>query len=231
MKALHRIARFRRWLTRPETRVSLHIPHQWHGSDYGGWCICTTDLSNDSVVYSFGVGDDITFDLSLISSYSLHVHAFDPTPRSLEWIKHQQLPSKLHFYPYGLAAYDGLAPFRQPANPNHVSFSMEIQPDSNAELIQAPVRSLATILSELGHTKIDILKMDIEGAEYSALPTILNAQAEIRQILVEFHHRFKTFSWNDTKKAIRQLKQSGYAIFFASKTGTEFSFYNTKYLK
>jgi hypothetical protein len=42
----------------------------------------------------------------------------------------------------------------------------------------------------LSHQKIDILKMDIEGAEYSALKNMMNSGINISQICVEFHHRF-----------------------------------------
>src|SRR5215217_3108537 len=36
------------------------------GSRYGGWTIPTSLLSSDSICYSAGVGEDVTFDLALI---------------------------------------------------------------------------------------------------------------------------------------------------------------------
>ena len=68
----------------PEANVaSLHL-----GSIYGGWTICTeAGLGSDSVIYSVGVGEDISFDLDLIKTFGCQILAFDPTPRSINWIK------------------------------------------------------------------------------------------------------------------------------------------------
>jgi hypothetical protein len=52
------------------------------GSDYGGWDVVLDGITKDSVVYSFGIGDDASFDLELIDRYNLVIHAFDPTPKS-----------------------------------------------------------------------------------------------------------------------------------------------------
>ena len=39
-------------------------------------------------------------------------------------------------------------------------------------------------------SRIDILKMDIEGAEYDVIDDIINSPVPIAQVLIEFHHRF-----------------------------------------
>jgi hypothetical protein len=39
------------------------------------------------VVFSFGVANDIRFDTGVIDHFGCTVHAFDPTPRWVEWIK------------------------------------------------------------------------------------------------------------------------------------------------
>lgn len=51
------------------------------GSDYGGWDVVTTSIDNHSIVYSFGVGEDASFDTALIEKFNLTIHAFDPTPK------------------------------------------------------------------------------------------------------------------------------------------------------
>merc|ERR1712070_537593 len=52
------------------------------GSDYGGWSVVLDLLSPHSVIYSFGLGQDISWDLELIKASGAHVHGFDNTPRS-----------------------------------------------------------------------------------------------------------------------------------------------------
>lgn len=151
-----------------QRRQVVH-PVERHGSDYGGWTLLAGSLQADSIVYSFGLGDDISFDLALIEKYGLTLHAFDPTPRSVAWIQRQHLPEGFLFNNVGLASYDGMASFRAPTNACHVSYAMIEAAIEASETITAPVRQLATLMQERGHNRIDLLKMDIEGAEYAVL--------------------------------------------------------------
>src|SRR5688572_23117678 len=200
------------------------IPVQRHGSLYGGWTLCPTGIGENSVIYSFGVGEDISFDCAVSHAFGCSVHAFDPTPKSLEWVSRQQLSSGFQFHPYGLAAYDGVANFRPPSDPRHVSYSMIDVPAVPGGAVSFPVRRLKTLLHELGHGAVDILKMDIEGAEYDALDDILRSRIDVRQILVEFHHRFDRTKVKRTRSSIEQLQNAGYFIFDVSPTGEEYSF-------
>jgi hypothetical protein len=79
-------------------------------------------------------------------------------------------------------------------------------------------------MGELGHDKIDLLKMDIEGAEYSVLADLLASHIRVDQLLVEFHHRFPEVGVNKTKGAIKALNAAGYRIFSVSPSGEEFGF-------
>jgi hypothetical protein len=79
-------------------------------------------------------------------------------------------------------------------------------------------------MSELGHRSIDILKMDIEGAEYQVLEDVLTSEIRPHQILVEFHHRFATGGIENTRHALGRLKAAGYRLFSVSPTVEEFCF-------
>jgi hypothetical protein len=94
------------------------------GSDYGGWSIAPAAISSEAVVYSFGIGEDISFDLALIKRFGIVVHAFDPTPRSIAWVHRQDLPASFRLHGYGLADFDGEAVFAPPADPTHVSHAI-----------------------------------------------------------------------------------------------------------
>lgn len=194
------------------------------GSQYGGWSICPDHINNTSIVYSFGVGEDISFDMEIINKFHCNVYAFDPTPKSIEWLKKQNLPKEFYSYGYGIANYNGIATFYMPANPNHVSCSINKNITKNNSNVDVNVKKLATILNELKHKNIDILKMDIEGSEYLVLEDMLNSNIFPKQILVEFHHRLEKGGIKKTRECIKNLNMHGYQIFDISDSNEEYSF-------
>lgn len=56
------------------------------GEHYGGWVVPISVLSESSICYCAGVGEDITFDLALIDTFGCDVFAFDPTPRAVRHV-------------------------------------------------------------------------------------------------------------------------------------------------
>src|SRR5688572_10904221 len=205
-------------------RADLHVPLQQHGTDYGGWTFCPKGLGCDSVLYSFGVGTDISFDLGVIGTFGCELHAFDPTPKAVAWIHRQPLPPQFMFHEFGLAAYDGFAQFQPPSNQEHVSFSMVSSSNSLGSGCTLPVRRLTTVMEMLGHPCVDLLKIDIEGAEYDVLCDFVRARPNVRQILVEFHHRFSPSHVARTRQAICSLREAGYGIAYVTPTGEEYTF-------
>jgi FkbM family methyltransferase len=195
----------------------------WLGNAGGRWCVCPGNLSASSIVYSFGVGEDISFDLALIERFGLRVQAFDPTPQSIEWLQTQTAPRDFVFHAYGVADFDGNCAFLPPENPAHVSHTI-VKRESSRPAIEVPVRRLGTIMKMLGHEQIDLLKMDIEGAEYGVLADMLSSGIPVKQLLVEFHHRWPHIGVQKTKQAIRALNEAGYRIFSVSPSGEEYSF-------
>jgi FkbM family methyltransferase len=192
------------------------------GSRYGGWNVAIGHLTNKSIVYSFGIGEDLSFDIALIHRFGLFIHAFDPTPKSIGWVHKQVLPESFIFHDYGLGDLDAEVNFYPPDNPNHNSYSMVKRSDIMIKPIHCRVKRLEKIMKELGHNNIDLLKMDIEGAEYQVIDDILNANLRPIQILVEFHHRFPNIGFNKTINALRKLTDNGYVIFSVSPSGEEF---------
>jgi FkbM family methyltransferase len=202
----------------------ITCPKERFGSAYGGWDIVTERITADSVVYSFGVGEDASFDLALIRRFALKVHAFDPTPKSIAWVKSQSFPSDFIMHEYGIADFDGVIAFNPPENDTHVSHTILERPSTKGRAIEVAVKKLSTIMEELGHDKIDIMKMDVEGAEYDVIRDLENTGIRPRQILVEFHHRFPTVGNRKSVDAIKRIRNMGYELFSISASGEEFCF-------
>lgn len=192
------------------------------GSPYGGWVCQTAELRSESVAYSFGVGTDISFDLELVALTGCTLHAFDPTPDSASWIRQQGLPANLHFHGFGLADRDGELIFRRPDIPGYFSPSAAFGYPGAGE--RFPVHRLATIMKKLGHSSIDLLKMDIEGSEYAVIENMCAEAIFPRQLLVEFHHRMAGIGIGKTKASLNQLRQAGYWLASVSPRGEEFTF-------
>lgn len=204
--------------------VQIDVPVVALGSEYGGWSISPRGLGRDSVVYSAGIGTDISFDLALIEAYGVAVHAFDPTPGSIAWLEAQSLPGCFRWKQVGIAAYDGQATFFPPENPEFISHTMLPRTTAGDPAIQVEVRRVSTLMRELGHERVDVLKMDIEGAEYEVIDDILATGPAVPQLLIEFHHRFSGVGIERTRQAVTALNAAGYRIFFASDTGEEYGF-------
>jgi FkbM family methyltransferase len=204
--------------------IQVEVPKLRLGSEYGQHCICTRGLTSETIIYSFGIGKDITFDLSLIERFQTTVHAFDPTPEVRSWLSSQRLPAEMKIYPWGLAHYDGTALFYPPPDPAHISHSMVQRLNSTENPVEVSVLRLGTIMARLGHTKLDVLKLDIEGAEYDVIQDLLASAVRPRQLLVEFHHQRKKIAFEMTRQAISRLNDHGYFIFDISDRAREYSF-------
>ena len=194
-----------------------------YGGDHG-WVVDESLLNKESVIYSVGVGSNIDFDLELINSFGATVHAFDPTPRSIEWVKGQQLPRQFIFHPFGLSAENGHMEFLPPSKASSTHFSPIDRYGDTNNVVRAPVKDIDTIASELNHKEIDLLKMDIEGAEYEVIEALPKNRVAINQILIEFHHMYKGIPISKTVDAISALNNLGFELFNISQRTYEFSF-------
>ena len=213
-------------------RGLMKLPVKWFGHVNAGFYVADDTFSDKTVVYSFGIGEDVSFDEALIELFGCTVYAFDPTPKTKEFLSKRESSEKFLFFDYGLYNLNGFIEFYLPPNPNHVSgttYNRWVDREDEIKMIQVPVRSFGTIVKELRHDLIDILKMDIEGSEYVVLDDILSSGVKIKQILIEFHHRFKGVGIRRTKEAIKKLRNNGYEIAAISNSKEEYTFVKSDY--
>ncbi len=198
------------------------------GSGSGAWTACLDGIDAHSVVYSFGAGTDISFDLDLHRLTGAQVHIFDPTPRSVAWMGDQHLPEGVEFHDFGIGDHDGTARFYPPrrATSSHFSPVRRYRGTEDDEGLTAPVYRLSTIARKLGHDRIALVKMDIEGGEYDVIADLVAAPMPIGQFLVEFHHAYATIPLERTVKSVEQLAALGLTCFHISERTYEMSFIN-----
>ncbi|XP_078482417.1 putative methyltransferase-like protein 24 [Ciona intestinalis] len=147
-----------------------------HNGD-GSYEICFEDKywplqsssSHKCLVYSFGIGGDISFDEGLANK-GCEVHSFDP---STEWEDGRVFPSGVTFHKIGISDKD-------------------LDADENGW----KMRTLKTILKELGHSGrvLDVLKVDTDapdggGFEDRLMQELLDTGLHkcVRQLTMEIH--------------------------------------------
>jgi FkbM family methyltransferase len=198
---------------------------QWLGTEYGGFYLDKSLLGTSSNLFSFGVGEDISFDLSVSKLGIQRIYLFDPTPKSIDFIKGMNLPENFQFYPVGISDKDEYADFFLPKNVNNVSGGLSVHKQLDAKkIIRVQLKRLFTIIKELDVQRIDVLKMDIEGSEYKVLKGILLEKIFPVQICVEFHNSFYKNGKKLFKDILNLLKENDYEVGAVSKSGNEYLF-------
>lgn len=210
------------------------------GTKYGGWVIPDSGFLNDkSIIYAVGAGEDISFDVGVVQEYGSEVHIFDPTPRAKEHydylvygiksgkdvlinggpekysISEDQL-SSIFFHQIGLWNEKDSLKFFVPRNSSHVSHSL-LNLQQTDDYIMVDVDCLRNIMQELDHTKIDLLKLDIEGAEYKVLESIIEDNIDVRVLCIEFdevNNPLDDMYRNRIDEILKRITDFGYKIVF-----------------
>lgn len=206
------------------------------GTKYGGWIIpVDAGLSADSICYSAGAGEDISFDCALVERFHCRVRVIDPTPRAIQHFGNLEQAvmsgqrfsvnnsnedyysvtaedfKRLRFVPVGLSDRDSELKFYLPKNPAYVSCST-VNLHKTEEYFTAQCFRLSSIMQQLGDTSIDLLKMDIEGAEYAVIRDMVATKLLPRLLLLEFdeaHTPLDNEASTRIKHHIKVLEQAG----------------------
>jgi FkbM family methyltransferase len=175
------------------------------------WTIRVGALNSNSVVYSGGVGGDISFELDLVRRIGLSIVIFDPSPIALETIRqHASDPEmqRIEFNPVGLAAESKSLRFEA----SNVPGEWQIAAGENLGSREIRCTTIPSEMERHGHKKIDLLKLDIEGFEYQVLKNCLENHLDIGQICVEFHDFFPNIRRMTTVESILALRKEKFSI-------------------
>ena len=216
------------------------------GTPYGIGVIPKNFLNSQSICYSAGAGEDISFELELIKRYGCKVCIFDPTPRAkkhydelVRRINNGEMmainnysqsqyysvtPEDLkfcYFNPIGIWSEDKKMKFFPPHNPTHVSHSL-LNLQKTDDYIEVECKKLRNIMSFLGHKKITLMKLDIVGAEYEVIESLIRDKIYPDILLIEFDegalapqdYCLDNNYFLRIRNAINNLKSAGYILTF-----------------
>lgn len=249
LKRLKRFVRRTIWKTlERDPLVGFHInesiPLTYLGTDYGGWSIPEGILDEDSVCYCIGAGEDISFEVELAKKFGGEIHVFDPTPRAHKHFKDlvekteqgeqmnidrseqaytissDQLKN-ISYHPIGVWSESKTMKFYAPDDETHVSHSLKEQAPGK-KYFEAECKTLGDIRQELEHTSITLIKMDIEGAEYEVVESMLKDGIKPKVLCIEFDELYEHLRLKAVRKTIKSLINSGYILCNRSKRDITF---------
>jgi FkbM family methyltransferase len=216
------LAEHLRFDTTSRSRRDTSVEMVTLGSEIGSWTIPDNMLSPDSICYCFGCGEDITFDLELIDRFRCDVYAFDPTERAIQHVRNvAEAIDAYHFFELGLWDENTKLRFFAPVNSGNVSHSA-LNLQGTSTYFEADVKRLNSIMQDNGHDRIDLLKIDIEGAEYKAIESIVQDRIPISVLCVEFDECFNPLDSDFRSRIVRSiesLNEVGYNIVHSSGDG------------
>ncbi len=192
------------------------------GTVYGGWVVPADLLDADSICYCVGCGEDISFDLGLIERFGCEVHGFDPTPRAIEYVERVAGGDMgYRFHALGLWDAADRLRFYVPRNPAHVSHSL-LNLQKTDEYITVDVERLSAIMRGLGHDRLTLLKLDIEGAEYRVIESILEDGLVVDVLCVEYDESFNPLDAGYRERiraSVDALLRHGYRLVHSAGNG------------
>jgi len=166
------------------------------------------------IIYSFGIGNDISFDVDASDRFGVPIYMYDPTSTVEKFMAQRQGDERLIFQKEGIYTRD--AELRLYTSRKKLNSSLyPIHRKGKHEVVRC--RTLASFMDENGHESIDILKMDVEGVADDVLTQVMD-ETDIRpkQIVTEFEVKGIENPITYLPKIMllaEKLKDNGYLIF------------------
>lgn len=145
------------------------------------------DINADSIVIDIGAytGD---WAKHLLDRYNPTVYAFEPNPNIFQVLerKKKHYP-KLNPHPYGLGSRNEILPMSMADLGSSFFEHDEKSPDTPWR--EAEIKSVRDVWKALDFQDVDLVKINIEGAEYELLEQMIDSDlmSSVRIFMIQFH--------------------------------------------
>jgi FkbM family methyltransferase len=194
------------------------------GTRYGGWWLDAKCLGQNPLLVDAGLGEDISFSVAFTGRFAgARVCGIEPNPRSLTYCRTHR-PEQMEILERALWVNSGdILTFHLPRpeellpkGADGVSGSLLDSHDyvHGGEQMHVETIDFRSVLSHCGATGCDVLKLDIEGAEYELLKALCSS-GDIKmagQVLIEFHHGVTHHTLDETHAAVQMLGECGFKL-------------------
>ena len=176
-------------------------------------CINTYTRSN---MIALDVGADIgyyTVQFSRLVGPQGKVIAFEPIPEARNRLAHNisiNQCSNILVSEYALGNQEGSVFLEDPLNKSRINLDKITPSDRD---IKITIKRMDDLIREMGLESIDLVKIDVEGAEHEVLLGMEQALRRHRPILiVEVHNQFLPLFGSSSEKLLSWLSSLGYRI-------------------
>ena len=192
-----------------------------------GHTFCPSSLNAQSHVLDFGANEG-GFSREIAQRFGCRCYAVEPNPPLFAAIPQDPRISKFNLAITPAAAR---VPMYISANPEASSL-YPLRSEHSAATIDVAGVSLERFISENQIPCVDLLKVDIEGAEIAMFDSMADATlAAVAQITVEFHAWLKIITAEDLNRVIARLEGLGFFhISFSLTWGADSLFINRRIL-
>ncbi len=221
-RARRRVARIAR---RPLAAIAMkRLGVEFYPPDY----VYFDTFTPTSTVIDVGCGHVAEFSVHLIERYGLRVFGVDPTRKHRPCLQALEARTQGRFRHLALAvARDcGRVQFHESKYNESGSLLKEHANVRRDEIATYDVQvvDLPELVRRVAADRIDLLKLDLEGAEYELLAGITtDALAPFEQLFVEFHHHCTDYAPHDTRRIVARLRSCGLHAF--TRDGDNYLFY------
>ena len=186
-------------------------------SRVGNYLIHRLPSGCSPVIYSFGIGSDISFDKSAADAFDVPIYMYDPTPGVASFMDAHKDDDRLIFRGEGIYSHETTTKLFTSDKPGKLNSSLYPIHGAKGGFVLVHCRTLEMFMAENGHDSIDILKMDIEGVADDVLNLVID-ETSIRpkQIVTEFEIKGIENPITYLPKILtlmQKLRDNGYLIF------------------
>jgi FkbM family methyltransferase len=183
----------------------------------GNYLIHRLPSGSRPIIYSFGIGSDISFDKAAADMFGVPIYMYDPTPGVATFMQRHQDDERLIFKNEGIYSSETITRLYTSEKAGKLNSSLYPihGPGGGFELVHC--RTLSMFMAENRHDSIDILKMDVEGVADDVLNQVID-ETDIRpkQIVTEFEIKRIENPITYLPKILRlmqRLKKNDYLVF------------------
>lgn len=210
-----------RWLNvQPEATIVSPVIHTTGFAAYRDWVLDHWAFDyrpqpGDVVIdVGAGVGEEAVVFSKLVGP-SGHVFAIEAHPATFECLAETVRRSGLtNVTPLWLALSDAPGEARVAERANHLTSSIVIGGEGRA----VPSHSLASLMTELGIERADLLKMNIEGAEAAAVRGMAGVERRVEHLVISCHDFLADRGESDQFRTREQVRAGLTALGYVLRT-------------